>query len=375
MKIVFLLQDTGAIFGAERATIELVAGLRSRGVDVTVLLISEERMATTLTLTLAFRKTKATVESVPVSGRFSKQLVAVIRERVVGATCLHSIGYKADIHGRVALRGSNIPQVGTVHGWLFRSDLKERLYAWINLAALRRMDAVVALSRHYAGYLREHGIRRVVRIPTGHAVGEPVTGAGEPFTFGLLGRLSSEKNPLMFVQAAAEVARSSPETRFLIGGSGPERPAVERAIIAAGMVEHIELTGYVPAADFLSNIDALVLCSDIENQPLVLMEAMARGLPVIATSVGGVPELVDEGSTGWLVPAGDAGRLSNAMRECLANPEAALAKGRAGREKLQREFPSDRWIDAHVAMYGALASSAADFQSLENAVKSTLMEP
>lgn len=373
MKIVFLLQDTGTLYGAERATVDLVAGLRARGIDVTVLLISEQRMATTLALTLAFRKTKALVESIPVAGRFSRPLVHAVRERLVGANLLHTTGYKADVHGCAAVRGLAIPHVSTVHGWLFRSDLKERLYAWINLAALRRMDAVIALSNHYTRYLREHGVERTVRIPTGHVVADPAAEPGSPYTFGLLGRLSSEKNPLLFVHAAAAVARGAPATRFLIGGTGPERPAVERAILATGLAEHVMLTGYVASTDFLSNIDALVLCSDIENQPLVVMEAMARGIPVIATEVGGVPDLVEEGRTGWLVPPGDAVRLAAAMRDCMERPDEATTRGRAGRDKLQREFAPGRWIDAHEALYHTLTTARGNFQALENAVKSTLM--
>ncbi len=114
------------------------------------------------------------------------------------------------------------------------------------------------------------------------------------------------------------------------------------------------MTGYVEAKEFFERISALVICSRIENQPYVVMEAMARKIPVIATNVGGLPDLVEDGVTGRLVPSGDSSALAGAMRSFCESPENTAVFGMAGFGKLKREFGFDKWIDRHIALYGLM---------------------
>lgn len=371
MKVVYLLQDTRALYGAEQATVRLVAGVAAAGVAVRVLLLRETRLgAGPSPLAEALRR-RAPVEEIPVVGRFSRAAVARIRAVMAQerAAVLHSTGYKADWHAAFASKGGVLfPVVSTVHGWLFRWNLKERLFQYLNLAALRRFNRVIVLCGFYERYLRRRGLTplQLARIPTGVQADGIVSRAearargappGDVFTFGLLGRLSSEKNHALLLRAAARLARdldTSPRSwRIRIAGAGPLRGTLEKRIARLGLAERVELAGWLDAPEFFRRVDVLVQCSRVENQPLSVLEAMAWMRPTIATRAGGLPELVVDGQTGRLVPTRGVRALAAAMKEYLVAPERARADGLRARERLEAEYPFGRMVADHVGLYEA----------------------
>ncbi|MGD9613079.1 MAG: glycosyltransferase [Kiritimatiellia bacterium] len=373
MKVAFLLQDTRTLYGAEQATVRLVAGLAAAGVAVRVLLLRETRLGPGASpLAEALGRTAPTTE-IPVRGRFSRAALATIREIMARERIdvLHSTGYKADSHAVLAARGGALfPVVSTVHGWLFRWNWKERFFQALNVAALRRCARVVVLSDFYERYLRRHGLSplQLARIPTGICADEIAARAearrlwetpDEPFTFGLLGRLSEEKNVALLLAAVRRLARdleASPRSwRVRIAGDGPLRGKLRRRIARLGLADRVELAGWLPAADFFRRVHVLVQCSRVENQPLSVMEAMAWMRPTIATRAGGLPELVQDGETGRLVPNGRARALAAAMKDYLVAPEKAHAAGLRARERLERDYSFDRMVRDHVGLYEAEA--------------------
>ena len=371
MKVAFLLQDTRTLYGAEQATVQLVAGLVAVGVDVRPILLRETRLGAGASPLAEALRRQAPVAEIPVRGRFSRSAVAQIREFAARERIdvLHSTGYKADWHAALAARGGRLfPIVSTVHGWLFRWNLKERLFQALNVAALRRFSRVIVLCDFYERHLRRRGLGplQLARIPTG-IVADAVASRsearrlwelpGEIFTFGLLGRLSSEKNHALLLRAARRLARdldTSPRSwRILIAGDGPLREKLRRRIARLGLTDRVELTGWLPAADFFRRTHVLVQCSRVENQPLSVLEAMAWMRPTIATRAGGLPELVVDGETGRLVRKGSAGALAAAMKECLVAPEKAHAAGLRARDRLERDYSFDRMVRDHVGLYAA----------------------
>ena len=373
MKVAFLLQDTRTLYGAEQATVRLVAGLVAAGVAVRVLLLRETRLGPGASpLAEALGRTAPTTE-IPVRGRFSRAALAAIREIMARERIdvLHSTGYKADSHAvRAARGGALFPVVSTVHGWLFRWNWKERFFQALNVAALRRCARVVVLSDFYERYLRRHGLGplQLARIPTGVRADELAARAearrlwetpDEPFTFGLLGRLSEEKNVALLLAAVRRLARdldASPRSwRVRIAGDGPLRGKLRRRIARLGLADRVELAGWQAAGDFFRRVHVLVQCSRVENQPLSVMEAMAWMRPTIATRAGGVPELVADGETGRLVPNGRARALAAAMKDYLVAPEKAHAAGLRARERLERDYSFDRMVSDHVGLYEAEA--------------------
>ncbi len=371
MKVAFLLQDTRALYGAEQATIRLVDGLVSCGVAVHLFLLHETRLGDGRSPLVDELRKRSPVTEIPVRGRCSWSAIGRIREGMAreGADLLHSTGYKADWHAAVASRGGALfPVVSTVHGWLFRWNLKERLFQALNVHVLRRFSRVIVLCDFYERYLRRRGLSplQLARIPTGIRSDSIVLrnearrlweAPGEIFTFGLLGRLSSEKNHALLLCAARRLARDldmSPRSwRILIAGDGPLRGKLQRRIVKFGLSERVVLAGWMSPADFFRRTHVLVQCSRVENQPMSVMEAMAWMRPVIATRAGGLPEMVVDGETGRLVRKGSVGALAAAMKECLVAPEKAHAAGLRARDVLDREFPFDRMVRDHIGLYAA----------------------
>jgi len=153
--------------------------------------------------------------------------------------------------------------------------------------------------------------------------------------FVCIGRLNEEKGHLTLIGAVQRLRDAGVRCEIVLAGDGPMRPRIEAAIEHAGLQRIIKLTGAIDGDRISAEIQAaraLVLPSFSENLPVVLMEAMALGRPVVSTDVAGIPELVRPGKTGWLVPARDEAALAQAMQEALAAPVAQLgAMGSAGR--------------------------------------------
>lgn len=152
---------------------------------------------------------------------------------------------------------------------------------------------------------------------------------------GTVGRLAPEKGTEYFVQAANEIARADAGARFLIVGDGPERAALE-ALANPDVVRFVGKRDDVAA--WLNAMDVFVLSSLADAFPLSVLEAMACRLPVIASNVGGLPEIVVDGKTGLLVPPRDVGALARAMASLLGDPERGRALGAAGRIRVEQFF-------------------------------------
>jgi colanic acid/amylovoran biosynthesis glycosyltransferase len=143
-----------------------------------------------------------------------------------------------------------------------------------------------------------------------------------------VGRLDKQKGQIVLVEATRRLRDAGINCEIVLVGDGPMRPYIEEAIQRAGLQREITITGWIPGDRVKEEIvgsRAMVLPSFAENMPVVIMEAMALGRPVISTYVAGIPELIQPGKTGWLVPAGDEIALSEAMREALTAPVDHLA--------------------------------------------------
>lgn len=191
----------------------------------------------------------------------------------------------------------------------------------------------------------------------------PVNGAASlnwPRTLVCVARLSAQKGLSLLMEAIADVAQ---EQRFQVRivGDGELRPQLEAQIAAFGLGDRVTLLGWRDAQDVrkeILNARALILPSVAEGLPVVLMEAMALGRPVVATCIAGIPELVDE-RCGWLVPAGSSPALAEALREALACPPSELASmGAEGRARVLRHHNAERNAMQLAALLRPLATRA-----------------
>ena len=279
-------------------------------------------------------------------------------------------GYKAAILGRIAARRLGIPVVAVSRGWTYE-NLKIRLYEVLDRLNLRFMDRVVCVSRGQAAKVRRAGVpaEKIVVIPNAidaARFASPDLDARSELErlfappvrriVGAAGRLSPEKGFKDLVDAAAAlVVKSHPEVGFVLFGDGVLRPLLEQQIAAQGLAGRFVLAGFRPDLDrLIPALDLLVQSSYTEGMPNVILEACAAGVPVVATAVGGTPEILEGGLQGQLVPPGDSQTLSRRIHETLADEKTQMALGSLEREQIGARFTFAAQAEQYRALFVSL---------------------
>lgn len=232
-----------------------------------------------------------------------------------------------------------------------------------------RVDRVVAVSAELAGRVADAGGEAAVIPPVaerpsprrgpGEVRADLGVTAGEPLVVSAT-RLHAQKDLGTLVRAAARLRSQVPGVRVVVCGEGPERAALAGLIEALGLGETVLLAGWRDhVADDLAAASVVALSSTWEGSPLAVAEAMYLGRPVVATAVGAVPELVEHGRTGLLVPPGDPGALAGALAELLGDPARAEAMGAAGRERVASRLDPERVLDDTEAVYREVLARGA----------------
>jgi glycosyltransferase involved in cell wall biosynthesis len=302
-----------------------------------------------------------------------------------GADVLCCHGYKANLLGRMAARRQKIPVIAVARGWTGES-LKVRAYERLDRFHLRWMDQVVCVSEAQAARVRRAGVRpdlirviynaidpgrfhqadaryrakllRYFRQPRTHIIGA-------------VGRLSPEKGFEVLVSAAELVLRDQPSVGFVLFGEGSERAKLQKQINAAGLGQSFILAGFRADLDrFLPHFDLLALPSYTEGLPNVVLEAFAAGVPVAATAVGGTPEVVEDGVSGYLVPSGDAEALAGRISAALDEGDELPEMGRRGRMCVQEKFGFAIQAELYRELFEQLCPDALErADSLDKAVE------
>jgi len=154
------------------------------------------------------------------------------------------------------------------------------------------------------------------------------------------------------VEAAPEVLARFRGVRFVFVGDGPMEDELRERVARLGIADNVEFLGHrddVPAV--LADADVFVLSSRSEAFPNAIVEAMMSGLPVVASSVGGIPELVEDGRTGRLVPPGDAAHLAAAVIDILDHPDRAMQMGQTARRRIEEQYSFDRMVHQFETLY------------------------
>jgi glycosyltransferase involved in cell wall biosynthesis len=179
--------------------------------------------------------------------------------------------------------------------------------------------------------------------------------ASSEIVIGTAGRLVELKGIDYMLSAAAALLPEFPTLRVEIAGSGPEREKLEALAVRAGLRDRIKFLGWI--ADIrpvLSGWDVFVMPSLEEGFPIAALDAMGAGLPVIATPVGGVPELIEDGTTGWLVPPRNVESLTARLRLLLSDPELRLRMGAAGHARVRDHFSTAQMTANFAQLYDEL---------------------
>jgi glycosyltransferase involved in cell wall biosynthesis len=299
-----------------------------------------------------------------------QELAGVLREGACDVLLCH--GYKANLLGRVAARRVGVPAVAVSRGWT-GENRKVRAYEWLDRRHLRFMDHVVCVSDGQAEKVRRWCrvpesritvIRNSARLaafasldpaarmkllgcfPNGDSVSKVVLAAG---------RLSPEKGFGVLVEAAQDILRHDPDAGVAIFGEGVLRAELEQRIRSLGLAGRIVLPGFRADLDSLiPAADVMVLPSFTEGLPNVALEASAAGVPVVATAVGGTPEVVADGETGYLVPPGSPPAITEKVVALLRDPALRKWMGAAGRARMRDRFTFDAQAAAYLKLFASL---------------------
>lgn len=278
---------------------------------------------------------------------------------------LHTHGYHADIIGGAVAKARNIASVSTVHGFTGVS-LRNLLYERVQLFALRHSAAVIAVSRPLVEKLTAAGVprHRIHLVPNGFSPsGSPVTRLearrrlglrADGLVIGWLGRLSKEKGADVMLDAFAV---TDPAWRLSLIGEGPEKQRLMRRVSELGLEGRVTWHGEVAdAGSLLTAFDAFVLSSRTEGTPIVLLEAMAAEVAIVATDVGGVPDVVTPAEA-ILVSAERPAMIAQALGEIRRDPSSARQRADRARDRVATRFGLDAWLRAVEATYDSVASA------------------
>ena len=355
LTIVQLTNSTNRSGGTRQALV-LARGLQERGHRVMVCgaeggwLLREARQAGLETVPLAF-------EGLTRIWGCSRTLRRLAVE--AGVDVIHAHHNQGHILALLSTVGGGFPPVVANRGVLFRPEFPAKFRS-------QRTAAIITNSQAVKGVLTAVGVpaakihvvpnakelpdleRLRSRLP---ALRRELRLEGEGPVVGAVGSGRAEKGFQFLVDAAPAILRRFPRAAFVLVGSGTGR--LEPQLAGLSITEHFRLPGHrADAVDLMGLFDVLAFPSiGMDSCPNVVLEAMGVGLPVVGAAVGGVPEMVEEGVTGRLVPPGDAARLAEALIEVVGSPEEARVMGERGRQTLRRRFSLAAKVEATLAVY------------------------
>lgn len=360
--------EAATVTGPAKNLLQFAQTARPLGVEVVI--AAFHRAGDSEIFQEAARRAGVPVELVEERGRFDRSVIPALRElrRRFAPDLVQTHAVKSHLLARLA---GFTPWVAFHHGYTW-PDLRARIYNQADRWSLRKASRVLTVSQPFARELARMGVPGQ-RIRVIHNAIDPEWGRGSsvraqaaqlrarlPIAAGekialIVGRLSREKDHLMLLDALAAIPGAP---HLLIVGDGPERGAIEERLRATGQTRQVTLVGQVPTAEpYYAMADMAVLSSLSEGSPNALLEAMAAGVPVVATQVGGVPEIVTHQESALLVQPGDRQAMGSAIARLLTENGLSPRLAQRAREIVeQRHSPVERARQL-CAIYRSLAEN------------------
>ena len=339
--------------------VDLALALRREGHAVTV--------ACSVSGSLAEPLEASRVPVRPIVGRIVKRRVSLpyawgLRKllRSERFDLVHAHVYSSAAASALATAGTGTPLVVTEHTEALWQGRNGRLFSRLMYRGVARVIAVSGAIR--SRLIERDGVppARITVVPNSvppsrgsHGDTLPIpSDLGQGPMVGMVARLQPEKGVTNFLKAAAHVAKEFPQARFVVVGDGPLREELFRLAEDLRVHERVLFLGFRPDAQALIKMmDVVAVPSVSEGTPLVVLEAMAAGVPVVASSVGGIPDQIRPGHEGILVPPGDPDALARALIKILREPELARRMGEAGRLRAGTEFSHENMVRKVEAIY------------------------
>lgn len=368
IKILHLIA-TNFVGGPEKQILNHVASIDTSSFEVQIGSFSEGRPSNPL-LEEA-KKRNLPVFQIESKSSFDPRQVFQLRKHLrshrVQLLCTH--GYKSNFIGFWATRTYRIPQIAFLRGWT-KEDWKVRIYDRLDRFWIRFADLIVCVSEAKKKELlalrvptqkievvynafglknlpsqRDHNIRQKLNIPESSKI------------IASFGRLSPEKGHKFLILAAASLVQKKVNVSVLIFGEGKEKRNLQRLIDSLKMGHRVYLAGFVTnPLDYMNQVDLVVNPSLTEGLPNVLLEALALKKPVVATAVGGTPEIIEDNQTGLLVPARDPLALADRISYALENTGPTRSMAEQGFSLLQSKFSLEAQTEQLQILYRRLVS-------------------
>jgi glycosyltransferase involved in cell wall biosynthesis len=302
--------------------------------------------------------------------RIVSAIVRVIQEHQIHI--LHSHEYKSDILAYLVSRIHRVPVMSTVHGWI-TNGFKSRTYVSVSQKALRRFDRVVAVSEQTRRAVVARGVSpdRTSVIHNGIVVEDYDPARQEPGELrrrfaipadapivGYVGRLSPEKGQKDLLNAVARLGGDYEGLHLVFAGDGPDRAALLAQAEELGLSRRVHMTGHLrDVRPVYRDLDVLALTSHTEGFPNVVLEALCMDRPVLATTVGGVPELLEHQRSGVLVPPRSPEAIADGLRWLLQDPARARDLAAYGKKVVLDRFTFRGRVAKEEALYQELLAT------------------
>lgn len=362
-RVAIQLVSTGGFYGAERALVELASYLAEQGWESHVVAL-EGRGAPELVRRA--REAGLSASALSDGSRLSVTTL-LARLRAVLAShpraIVHSHGYKPDILLAALRAPRRFGCIATCHTW-YSDTVKMRLLERLDKRVLRGFDHVVAVSDEIRADLVAHGVppSSVARIDNGISapVRDPEARAGVRSEFGVapeeplvvqIGRLAKSKRNDLLLEAVARLAGAT-AVKVLLVGEGDQRALLADKARSLGIADRVAFCGFRGDVHrIMAAADVLALTSNKEGLPIVLLEAMAIGCPIVSTTVGAVPTILQSQKSAWLVPVDDVGALTGALGEALGNRAHAQALADTAKQVFRVRFTRDAMGGRYLDLY------------------------
>lgn len=365
MRVLHII-DSGGLYGAEMMLLNLVSEQVEQGMEPIIASIGNPHQDEK---PLEREAARRGLRIEPFRMRPGPNLFGALRilrfAREQGIDLIHAHGYKANILFGLLLKGARrLPMVSTVHGWTSTGGVSRmRFYEWLDAKSLQQVDRVVLVNSAMTDHARLQKTRRSFQVVNNGLAGRPENGQcaldddvaaffRKGFTLCAIGRLSTEKGFDLLLDAMNEATADWPELQLVIIGEGRQRLALEHQVQDLGLQEQVLLPGYLPnASGYLPLCQAFVLSSLTEGLPIVILEAMQAGVSIIATRVGGVPEVLAEGAAGRLVEAGSRPELVNAIRQLREVDSDRRRQIATATRRVREHYSSDAMARQYLSVY------------------------
>lgn len=351
----------GHIGGLETVVAQLLRSAQKAGVPMTCIALLDDdasmppELADLITMGVV-------VERLPTAHRrYVRQFRGLQRLLTdLQTTVVHSHGAHTDVLGGVAAHSLGIPHVSTLHGFI-RGGVKSRLYDWLQLRVLRHAAAVVGVSEGIVSTARSAGVAANVMhcipnavpdsIPLSREDARKQLGLYHEATYiGWFGRVSKEKDPLAFLRVLS-LMKATPGLAGVFVGDGPLLATVRQqgqGLIDAGRL--VVLGAIAGVRNHLRAFDAVALTSVTEGTPMIVLEAMGAGVPVIATAVGGVPQLL-KGGAGRMVEYADWQGFATEVEAAIFDTDATRAMCNNAKDRVQTNYSQSAWWNKYRDLY------------------------